>query len=82
MNRLIIKHLWFCCYWDDSPHYLYWNDEFEMFDIGNRSQARKYKWEFTDEELEQIKKDYDVDTYFITVKEGRSNGKEEKTKDN
>lgn len=59
-NRLVLKKLWFTTLFDCSPRYLYFDSRFDCFEIGCLSQARKFKYEFTDEEVEQLKKDYNL----------------------
>ena len=62
-NRLVIKNLWFTTIFDNSPNFLYFDTRFDCFEVGSFSQARKFKYEFTEEEVEQMKKDYDL-SYF------------------
>ena len=71
MKRLLLKPLWFSSIYNpNTPHYLYFDEETEHFEVGCRSEARQHIWEFTDEEIEQMKKDYGLSGFTI-LEEGR-----------
>ena len=71
MKRLLLKRLWFSSVYDPyAPTYLYYDEETEHFEVGCRSEASRHIWEFSDEEIEQMKKDYDLSCFTI-LEEGR-----------
>ncbi len=65
MYRLLLNRIWWTPAYDDSPKYLYFDERTDDFEVGCRAQARKHKFEFTEEELEQMKKDYDLSNFTI-----------------
>lgn len=71
MYRIIKKPSWWTCLHDyASPQFLYWWQENEHFEIGSYATARNNKWEFTEEEITQIKKDYpDIENEFMIREE-------------
>ena len=71
MNRLLLKPLWFSSIYDSgTPKYLYFDEETEHFEVGCMSEARQHTWEFIDEDVEQMQKDYDL-SLFMVLDEGR-----------
>lgn len=72
MYRIVKKPSWWTLMHDYSqPQFLYWWQEREHFEIGCYASARNHKWEFTEEEIEQIKKDYpDIENEFLIREEG------------
>ena len=71
MYRIVKKPSWWTCLYDTSqPQFLYWWQDRERFEVGSYSSARKQKWEFTEEEVSQILKDYpDIENEFLIRKE-------------
>lgn len=66
MKRLLLKRLWFSSVYDPyAPNYLYYDEETEHFEVGCRAEARQHIWEFTDEEIEQMQKDYDLSNFTV-----------------
>lgn len=72
-TRLYLKHKWWTSQYS-NPVFLYYDMELECFEVGSRATASKNKFEFTDEELEQLKKDYDLSDF---VEERVTWGKED-----
>lgn len=63
--RLVLNTPWYTSIYDYSPAYLYWNFTTEHFEVGSYSTANKYKSDFSKEEIEQLKKDYDISMFRI-----------------
>lgn len=61
MTRFLLKTLWWTSIFSHTPQYLYFKDD--MFEVGCYSSAKKYKWEFTEEEVIQLYKDYDMSMF-------------------
>lgn len=68
--RILLKPLWFTSAFSYTPTYLYYDMDIDAFEVGSRSVARKHKFEFTKEEIEQMKKDYDM-SFFDICKENK-----------
>ena len=47
------------------PQFLYYDFDLEHFEIGSYKMASRYKWEFSKEDLDIMKKDYDLDGEFF-----------------
>lgn len=65
-----------CCWWSsifdtEQPQFLYYDYDTEHFEVAGYNVARRYKWEFTQEETEVLREDYNVKEEFIveSVKE-------------
>ena len=58
--RLVKKPCWWTSLYDDREKFLYWcyDVDNQRFEIGCMATARQHKFNFTEEELEQMEKDY------------------------
>ena len=74
-KRLLLKPLWFTSAFSNTPTYLYFNEQEDTFEVGCRAQARKHKFEFSEEEIKQMGKDFDL-SFFRALEEGKC-GEEE-----
>lgn len=54
--RIILKELWWTPVFNASPQYLFKRKENDFYEIGCRTTARKYKWEFTIKEVDELAK--------------------------
>lgn len=63
--RLRLRTPWFTHLYDNSPVYLYWSDVTEDFEIATYGTARKHKFIFSEDELAQMKKDYDLSPFVV-----------------
>ena len=68
-KRLLLKPLWFTSAFSNTPTYLYFNEQEGTFELGCRAQARKHKFEFSEEEVKQMGKDFDL-SFFRVLDEG------------
>lgn len=54
--RVYLRQLWWTPQFDDQPTYLYLDNKTRDFNVGCRATASKNWWEFSEEELELLKK--------------------------
>lgn len=67
-KRLLLKPLWFTSAFSDTPTYLYFDEQKDTFEVGCRAQAGKHKFDFTEEEIKHIDKDFDL-SFFRVLEE-------------
>lgn len=77
--RIVKRRCWWTCLFDTSaPQFLYYDYKLERFEVGSIGTCcRNGKCVFDEEEIKQIKKDYNLDDEFI-IEEIKIHQKEEK----
>lgn len=64
--RLVKMSSWWTSIFDTGrPQFLYYDFELEHFEVASYAVVRNQKWEFTKEELECMKKEYDLSEFLI-----------------
>jgi len=64
--RIIKRDCWWTSIFTTGvPQFLYYDFDLEHFEIGAYKVASRYKWEFSKEDLDIMKKDYDLDGEFL-----------------
>lgn len=58
--RIVKKSItWWTSVFDRyGPVFLYWDEETDHFEVGSHGSARKHKWLFTKEEIDNIRCDF------------------------
>ena len=73
--RIVKKATWWTnLYTTGLPQFLYFDFESEHFEVAGYSVARKHKWEFTQEEILSIVKEYPGfhEEFLVEVTEGKA----------
>lgn len=76
MKYRIIKRAtwWTNIFTTGLPQYLYYDFDSESFEVANYQVARRYKWEFNEEEIDLISKEagFDAEFFVESVREGEN----------
>lgn len=66
-SRAILKPVWWTEMLDicNTPQYLFYDNSLRRYRTGSYNTAKKHKWEFTDEEIRELRLDHpDFDEVF------------------
>lgn len=66
-SRAILKPVWWTEILDicNTPQYLFYDNSLRRYRTGSYNTAKKHKWEFTDEEIKELRLDHpDFDEVF------------------
>lgn len=66
-SRAILKPVWWTEILDicNTPQYLFYDNSLRRYRTGSYNTAKKHKWEFTDEEIRELRLDHpDFDEVF------------------
>lgn len=64
--RIIKKDCWWTSvFTTGTPQFLYYDFDMEHFEVGTYRLASRYKWEFSKEDLDIMKRDYNLDDEFF-----------------
>jgi hypothetical protein len=67
-SKVILKPVWWTEILDIcvTPQYLFYDEALRRYRTGSQNTAKKHKWEFTDEEIKELRLDHpDFDEVFM-----------------
>ena len=65
--RIVKRNTWWTCIFDTgAPQFLYYDFELDRFEVGSIGACqRNGRWKFFEDEVKQMRKDYNLDDEFI-----------------
>ena len=66
LYRIVKRATWWTTIFDNGlPQFLYYDYDLDHFEVAGYQVARRYKWLYTKEEIDQFLKDFNLDDEFL-----------------